>query len=335
MSLTAFNPKAQDGSVTAPNLLAAATVIRRQLCDAGFMPTPVGGKRPVLTGWQNKTQTNPDEIELWAGLYPHAVNTGILTRSTPALDIDVLDPDAADAVEELIRERCGERGRISVRFGRAPKRAVLFRTDTPFRKVLARLTAPNGDDKQQLEFLGDGQQLVARGIHPDTGRPYRWHGGRPGDVHRDELPEVCEGEAQALFDDAVALLVRDHGYRVSEALKKRVGPGNQPRVDWSAAAISEVSALRNVTMASLVGHLLRRHVDPRITYTLVHAWNAHCCKPPKPVSEVNRTLESVAARERKRRYGDHHHAFRGSQESGGASPTGDAEGEKPARGRHA
>ena len=65
--------------------------------------------------------------------------------------------------------------------------------------------------EQWLELLGEGQQLVARGIHPDTGKPYSWHGGRPGDVHLSELPELGEPEAQALMSDAVALLVRDHG----------------------------------------------------------------------------------------------------------------------------
>jgi hypothetical protein len=299
MSLTAFNPKAQDGSVTAPNLLAAATVIRRQLCDAGFMPTPVGGKRPVLTGWQNKTQTNPDEIALWASLYPHAVNTGILTQSAPALDIDVLDAAAADAVEELIRERCGERGRILVRFGRAPKRAVLFRTNTPFRKVLARLIAPSGDDKQQLEFLGDGQQLVARGIHPDTGRPYRWHGGRPGDVHRDELPEVCEAEAQALVDDAVALLACDYGYSASEALAKRTG---RPRVDWHTRALDVVrEGSRNDTAARLIGHLLRRDVDVYVARQLMQDWNSRHCVPPLPPEEIDCILNSICGAELRRR----------------------------------
>jgi hypothetical protein len=155
----------------------------------------------------------------------------------------------------------------------------LFRTDKPFRKILARLIAPNGDN-QQLEFLGDGQQLVVRRIHPDTHLPYRWHGGRPGGVRRSELPEIVEKEAQALVDDAAALLIHDHGYRTSEALKKRTGPDNRPRVDWSAAPISEVSSLRNVTATSVIGHLLRRNVDIDLACLLVRAWNEQCCKPP-------------------------------------------------------
>jgi hypothetical protein len=40
------------------------------------------------------------------------------------------------AVEELARERFEERGYVLVRIGKAPKRAVLLRTDTPFPKIV-------------------------------------------------------------------------------------------------------------------------------------------------------------------------------------------------------
>jgi hypothetical protein len=96
-----------------------------------------------LPKWQDKHGTNAAEIALWAQLYPDAANTGILTRWVPALDIDVLDPEAAATVEDLVRVRFDERGRILVRFGRAPKRAILFRTGTPFKKITATLIAPS------------------------------------------------------------------------------------------------------------------------------------------------------------------------------------------------
>ena len=51
---------------------------------------------------------------------------------------------------------------------------------------------------QKIELLCDGQQLVAFGIHPDTRKPYRWIGGEPGEVGRDQLPQLAETEAQDL-----------------------------------------------------------------------------------------------------------------------------------------
>jgi hypothetical protein len=283
------------------NTSALAAAIRNQLRDTGYSPIPTNGKRPVLEGWQNKTLTNTSEIELWGKIYPQAFNTGVLCASTPALDGDLLVPEAAATVEDMVRDTFGERGRILVRFGRPPKRAILFRTTKPFAKILSRLTAPDGS-AQQLEFLGSGQQIIVRGIHPDTGKPYSWHGGRPGDVHRDDLPEINGQEAQAFVDDATAVLIRDHGYRISKAPKKLPGrhPGSQPRVDWSAIP-DLVGSLRNSTATSIVGHLLRRDVDVGLAQTLMQGWNKGCCAPPLPPNVIDTIINSIARKELQRR----------------------------------
>jgi hypothetical protein len=189
-----------------------ATDLRHRLREAGFCPLPCAGKRPTFEEWQKRTDPSPGDIDLWATMFPHAHNTGILTRLTPALDIDILNPDAAEAVEQLARARLEESGCVLVRIGRAPKRAILMRTDQPFRKISATLIAPNGEGDQKIELLCDGQQLVAFGMHPDTNRPYIWHGGEPGKIAWAHLPYMCEAEARALVEDAAALLVAEHGY---------------------------------------------------------------------------------------------------------------------------
>jgi hypothetical protein len=56
--------------------------------------------------------------------------------------------------------------------------------------------APNGDTAQKIEILGNGQQLVVAGIHPETGLPYNWHGGEPDKIKLDELkPAAGNGHA--------------------------------------------------------------------------------------------------------------------------------------------
>jgi hypothetical protein len=148
-----------------------------------------------------------------------------LTRLAPAIDIDILNPEAAEAVEE--------RGNFLVRTGKAPKRAILLRTLEPFKKLQALLIAPNGDTEQKIEILGDGQQLVVAGIHPDTKRPYTWHGGEPGAIARDELPDISADEARAFLDDAIALLVRDFGYRkVGKGPNGAGAAGGGGAADW-------------------------------------------------------------------------------------------------------
>src|SRR5262245_5918278 len=134
----------------------SATELRVRLLEAGYSPLPLQGKVPPMEGWQKKTLTNTDEIKLWSNLYPSCGNTGVLTRLTPTFDIDIMDQAAAKAVEELARDRFEERGWFLVRIGKPPKRAILLRTLTPFKKTELKLIAPNGTTGK-IEILADGQ----------------------------------------------------------------------------------------------------------------------------------------------------------------------------------
>ena len=90
-----------------------------------------------------RSTVSPEEVALSSKNFPHARNTGMLTERTPAIDIDIRQADAATtAVEELARERFDGRGTILVRFGEAPKRALLFRTSRPFGKMQVGFIGP-------------------------------------------------------------------------------------------------------------------------------------------------------------------------------------------------
>jgi hypothetical protein len=216
--------------------------LRRQLKAGGYSPIPCEGKKPPVDGWEKKITVDDDEINLWSILYQYAGNTGVLTKYTPAFDIDVLNPDAAKAVEDLVRERNEEFGRVLVRFGLSPKRAVLFQTDAPFKKIQVPLIAPNGCNGEKLELLGDGQQLVVDGIHPITKRPYSWHGGSPFEIPRGELPNIRERDAAELIDDAADLLVKEHGYAIERPHTDKANGGNKPddATDWGGLIIGGI-----------------------------------------------------------------------------------------------
>src|SRR4249920_2066978 len=153
--------------------MATATSVRMLLQSGGYCPIPVNGKVPAMQEWQKHIQTNPAEIELWNKLFPTATNTGILTARNPAIDIDLLNAAAAEAVENLAREMFEERGHFLVRIGKWPKRAILLRTDQPFSKLVRNVTTPSGS-VEKIEVLGLGQQVVVFGTHPDTKHPYLW-----------------------------------------------------------------------------------------------------------------------------------------------------------------
>jgi hypothetical protein len=209
------------------------TALRHQLLAAGFCPLPLRGKAPFQKDWQKRTAPSSADIDNWSLHYPDAGNTGSLTRLMPTLDTDITDEKAAEAVENLVREKFEKRGCILVRIGSAPKRAIPFRTHTPFPKIVGKIIAPDGGTDQKIEMLCDGQQVVVDGIHPDTKKPYGWHGGAPGAVSAEELPCIDAEEAQALVDDAVELLVRNFGYTRPHA-KQRAGNGfDQQRTDWA------------------------------------------------------------------------------------------------------
>jgi hypothetical protein len=160
---------------------------RLALRTADFDPVPLHGKECHLLGWPTKSNASETEITSWQSLAASR-NTGILCKHTPALDIDITNPDAADAVEALIRLRVS--GEVLVRTGLPPKRLIPFRTDKPFTKITAKLIAADGSI-QKLEFLGDGQQFVAFGLHP-SGRAYSWRGGEPGQVPRSVLHHLVD-----------------------------------------------------------------------------------------------------------------------------------------------
>lgn len=133
---------------------------------------------------------------------------GILTAKNPAADIDVRDDELAQAMQDYIELSYGT---APVRVGFFPKRLLLFRTDTPFRKVQSAgwidPFSSETDDKGQplvnkVEILGQGQQFVAYAKHPDTGQPYEWIGvAQPAVNPSDSLPELTEAGAQAICDE--------------------------------------------------------------------------------------------------------------------------------------
>jgi Bifunctional DNA primase/polymerase, N-terminal len=158
--------------------------LRIAMIGNGYHPTPCHGKKPFLSGWQGIFATE-ETVRAWGG-----DNTGGLTKFIPALDIDILDPTAAQIVEDVARSYL--QGQILVRMGQVPKRAILLRTDTPFRKTVRKLIAPDGS-RHKIELLGDGQQIVIHGDHPDTGLPYAWQDGKsPANTPRGQLPPADE-----------------------------------------------------------------------------------------------------------------------------------------------
>lgn len=168
-----------------------------RLKSRGYIVVPIkkGTKGPDIPGWQNDDPTEERLTALAERGYKDG-NVGINTRFTPAIDIDVYDDVVAKAMEDYLAERYGD---ICVRVGMAPKRLVVFRTTTPFRKMFASYS--DGKTNHKIEVLGNGQQFVAYGIHPDTKKPYVWTSlDEPLGVNAGDLPTLTHVDAQEIIE---------------------------------------------------------------------------------------------------------------------------------------
>jgi hypothetical protein len=201
------------------------TALRCELARKGYLPIPLFGKAPALKHWQELRTVTRAQIEMWERAWPDSRNTGCLTRLMPTLDLDLLNEQAAVAVENLLRERFEESGYVLVRIGQPPKRAIPFRTIQPFPKITVNFL---GDKGEKIELLADGQQVVVAGIHPTTKQDYRWFGGEPWSIPYYELPYLHPEQAQTLVTDVTTLLTSEFRYPTrlsSRSLSAHAGNG--------------------------------------------------------------------------------------------------------------
>ena len=170
-------------AICAPSF--AETALR--LWDMGYQPIPIlpGSKRPAVPAWPS-VRIDEAQIAAWAQSFG-SCGVGLRTGHLVAIDIDILDPDLAHRAAATTRQRLGD---TLVRVGLWPKRLLLYQTLTPMPKRRV----------GKIEVLGLGQQFVAFGIHPDTGRPYDWPGGdNPLDWPMDAVPLVDGAAIEALL----------------------------------------------------------------------------------------------------------------------------------------
>ena len=181
-----------------------------RLIDNGYsiVPIAVGKKAPGFDGWSKVRSTKP-QLDEWITSGHRQSGAGILTKHTPAVDIDILNEEVALEAEAKAREIFGE---APLRIGRAPKRLLVFRTETPFRKMRSNRYQDEWGDLHQIEILGDGQQFVAYHTHPDTGRPYQWPSekvdkdgktiseGGPLTIRANDLPDITVEQCEAFIE---------------------------------------------------------------------------------------------------------------------------------------
>jgi hypothetical protein len=189
--------------MTHPNYMAQ---IGATLIDQGFAILPIqpNSKKPGVfrkgqwhdyPKWSRHCErdTTEHEVDVW-GDWPQA-GIGIAAGRVIGIDIDVLQSkEVAEQIEGLAKRLLGDTP--AVRIGHAPKRLLVYRAATPF----------GGFKYPPIEVLGLGQQFIAYGIHPDTGKPYEWPVQTLADLSLDDLPLITEAQAREFARQAYELV---------------------------------------------------------------------------------------------------------------------------------
>jgi P4 family phage/plasmid primase-like protien len=157
--------------------------------EPGKVPSRFNGAGELvgIPRWPQLRSSGHD-VEQWAA--DPRLGICVQCRVVKAFDIDIADPAAAKAVQDLFELGLGVlpvRGRAN-----SGKRLLAFRLAADFPKRIIKTVHGN------IELLSTGQQFVACGTHK-SGARYEWAGGVPAELPTLSMEEV-DTAWQALAD---------------------------------------------------------------------------------------------------------------------------------------
>lgn len=188
-----------------------------RLAELGYriLPLPPGSKGPRMKDWP-QAHLSAADVRRMATNGSAQAGIGVIAATTPAIDVDILDPEVAERMSQEIDQIFAGQS-LMTRTGRAPKFLIPFRSDEPFRKLSSGVYT-DGKHDHHVEVLGDGQQWVAYHTHPATNKPYEWWNGLDAEgivgLEADQLPVLTRIDAQRVID-AFEVLAAD---RISAGL---------------------------------------------------------------------------------------------------------------------
>lgn len=163
------------------------------------------GRVVGLPGW-SRLKANGKEMAAWSAQADYGIC--VQTRSVRALDIDVPDPQASQAIVRFVADHL-QRGLPQRRRANSGKALLAFHL--PGEMAKRRMPVEGG----LIEFLATGQQFVAVGTHP-SGVRYEWVGGLP-----DEIPELTLEQFEALWAALTERFAQGEVASTSVSVRKR------------------------------------------------------------------------------------------------------------------
>jgi len=243
----------------------------RALAEKGLaiFPCLPRDKRPATLQGLKDATTDPIQIENWWHQNP---NCNIAVATGAVSGVFVIDLDGADAEAEL-RKLEAQHGELPATVESITGRGRHLFFQCPERPV--RNSA--GKIATGIDVRATGGYVIAPpSVHP-SGKRYCW-----------------SVDSATTFAAAPEWLL----FIIAETENGTAAPASE----WRALVCDGVvEGQRNSTVARLVGHLLRRFIDPMVVLELVQSWNAMRCSPPLPPNEIVAIVNSICGRELVRR----------------------------------
>lgn len=180
-------------------------IARQTLIDENYIPIPItpNDKKPAIRSWTDDAYAPPTGFSN----YGVGVACGKGEFPVAGVDLDILDETIAKKMSDYVFDYLGE---TIYRVGKAPKTMLLYLYSTT---GIVKHTSKRYDIGR-VEILGNGQQFVAFGTHPDTKQPYTWP-GILGDIlttKAKDLP-VIDNEAIINIIQHFETLAENAGYK--------------------------------------------------------------------------------------------------------------------------
>jgi hypothetical protein len=230
-------------------------------------------KRPATARGCLDATTDADTIRAWWRHEPQyniAIATGRLSK------VFAIDVDGVDAEGEL-RKLEAAHGALpaTVEVITARGRHLYFKMpDKPLRNSASKIASG-------IDVRADGGYVLAPpSVHP-SGRAYCWS-------------VDCAGA----FAEAPSWLLA----KISDPITGNGSKAPTPPSQWRALMADGVDeGQRDNAAARLAGYLLRHGIDVIVVLETLRLWNAERCRPPLPVQDIDRIVNSIAGKELKRR----------------------------------
>lgn len=243
-------------------------------CSCNSQTCPNKGKHPRITGFYRCATLDMSQILQWASFWPQS-NVGMPTGHPWRYVVIDVDPrhGGERSLDDLQRKFGFFPPTIETITG-SGGRHYFFNTPKVELQNSSGKIAPGVDVRGHHGFV-----VVPPSLHA-SGNRYEWVAGHAPD-------EIAAAAMPAWLIDSTTA-------EVGNALGRRS--------DWRQSVLRKIGeGERNAAVAKLVGHLLRRRVDPYVVLEIALSWNRDHCLPPLDDREVVAVVDSIAKSELARR----------------------------------